>query len=326
MEGQERPFVMVGGRKYVLAEDEEYTMPDGPEPEIFQRLTGPPRSVSLTVRALLLLNNGHAPLFGWFFACFGMMFAIFFIPVGLHGLPDLTHRNFEPVGKGKVVQVAKTSITANDCPVYRFHFTGPNGEEGRCFAVGERFKEDAEVDLEKCGDRIRIVGTNFGSLGNSGFFVVPGVLLFPIIGMSIVLYGTFQGMKAIRLLHDGEVGRARFIDMKPTGTQVNGQSVMKLHYMFTAADGVEYDAYAMALDTDKLTDDPVEALLYDPMDSKKSVLLDSLPGNVRYDDMEQTFKANPLRAVLPLVFCSIFLIEVTLLVYATAVGGFLPIN
>ena len=330
MEEQERPFVVVGGRKYVLAEGEESVVSEGPEPEIFQRLTGPPRNVTLSVRLLLLLSNGHAPLFGWFFACFGMIFCILFAPIGLKSLPDLTHRNFQTVGKGEVVEVIKTNASVNESTVYRYTFKNSGKDSvnrtDHCFTSGERFKEGEEVDLEKCGNRIRIVGSRLTPMG--GFFIIftPFVLIFPFVGMSIVLYGTVQGMKAIRLLHDGEVGRGRFIDMKPTGTQVNHQPVMKLHYTFTAADGQSYDAYATVLDAEKLLDDPVEPLLYDPMDPKSSVLLDSLPGNVRYDDMEQTFKANPLRVFWPTLFCLIFLVEVAVLFYAFSIGGFVPMD
>jgi hypothetical protein len=46
------PFVFVDGRKYVLAETEEL-----PEPEMFAKLTPPPRNVSSTVRWRLYLRH-----------------------------------------------------------------------------------------------------------------------------------------------------------------------------------------------------------------------------------------------------------------------------
>jgi len=46
------PFVFVEGRKYVLADPAEL-----PEPEIFERLTPPPRNVSPSVRWRLLLRQ-----------------------------------------------------------------------------------------------------------------------------------------------------------------------------------------------------------------------------------------------------------------------------
>lgn len=324
MEEQQRPFVMVDGKKYVLAADEHFEQK--PEPEIFQWLTGPPRSISLTVRLLLLLSNGHAPLLGWFFACFGMIFCILFAPVGLKSLADLTHRNFKLNGKGHVVEVTKTNTSVNDTSVYRFVFEDADGRSGKCFATGQRFKEGAEVDLEKCGDRTRIVGSRLSHMGGIFIIFIPFVFLFPIIGIAVVFYGALQGKKAIHLLQDGEIGRGRYLDMKLTGTKVNHQSVMKLHYQFEAADGETYDAYATALDTEKLTDDPVEPLLYDPLDPTKSVLLDSLPGNVRFDEFEGIFKANPFRVFLPTLFCLVFLAEVAVMIYAFSIGGILPMN
>lgn len=63
-----RPYVMIDGRRFVLAEGEPVEVSDveyeGPLPEIFQRLGNPPRSVSLATKIVLLLANGHAPYTG----------------------------------------------------------------------------------------------------------------------------------------------------------------------------------------------------------------------------------------------------------------------
>lgn len=337
-EEQDRPFVMVGGKKYVLAEDEQ-AEPTGPEPEIFQRLTEPPRSVSLAVRLLLLLNNGSAPMFGWIFACFGMIFNIVFLPMAFGGLVDWIHWGYEPAGKGEIVEVVDAKTKVNEREIFRYVFKQTDGNKGQCYTGKGRFKIGDSVDLEQSGSKVRISGTQLSPMGRLSIFPIF-VVIFPPVGISIVLYGTFQGRKAIRLLQDGEVGRGRFIDMKATGISVGGAQpgikahhslqpkryVMKLHYKFTADDGETYDAYATALDTSRLTDDSVEALFYDPMDPTQSVLLDSLPGKVRFDEMERTFKANPFRVVLPVLFCGLFIVELAALIYAISVGGIVPVG
>lgn len=320
----ERPFVMVDGKKYVLADEE---LPENiQEPEIFQRLTDPPRSVSLSARIVLLLGGGITGSFGWIFACFGMVFCILFVPFALNNTADLTHRRFEEAGKGEVISVEKTSSKVNDQKVMRIVFRDTDGNEGRCYTHSKTFHVGDEVSLLKCAGRTKITGTRLTEMG-AVMILVGGICsFFPAIGIGLVLYFFFGGLKSLHLLQEGKVGRAHFIDMAPTGASVNHQDVMKLHYKFKADDGETYDAYATALDTEQLTDDDVEPLLYDPMDPTRSVLLDGLPGKIRYDDMERTFKAISLRAILPLFFCTLFVVELVLLVVAVSVGGFLPMN
>ncbi len=326
MDEQERPFVMVDGRKYVLAEDEASDiMPEnGPEPEIFQRLTDPPRSVSLSARILLLLGGGLTGSFGWFFACFGMIFCIVFIPMALTGLADLTHRRFELAGKGEVVRVEKTSSTVNDSAVMRIVFKDAEGNENTCYTHTKNFEEGDEVELVQCGGRHKIAETRLTAFGAFILIFVFVPLVFPAVGIGIVLCAFFSGLKSLHLLQDGLVGRGKFIDMIPTGTSVNHRPVMKLRYKFKADDGEVYEAFATALETERLTDDAVEPLLYDPMEPNRSVLLDGLPGKIRYDDMERTFRTNPLRTLLPLFFCTLFFIELVLLVLAVSGGGLIP--
>ncbi len=316
-------YKIIDGKKYVLAEDEN--VDSGPEPEIFQQLTPPPRSVALPVRLLLWFNYGTMPLFGWIFTCFGMIFCIIFLPWTISSIPDLTHRNFEPAGKGKVVDVVETSMKVNNAKVFRYDFEQPDGKQAHCFASRARIDVGDKVDLEKSGTVYRIKGTSLSMTGPFGVFTVF-VVFFPCVGMGFVLYGVFHGRKAIALLEDGEIGRGGFIDETPTNMHVNGRSVMKLHFKFETSDGGVYDAYTTALDTSTLKDGSLKPLFYDPMDPTRSVLLDGLPTGIRFDEFEQTFKTSIFRTVLPVFFCSLFLVEAVALAYSISIGGFLPIS
>jgi hypothetical protein len=69
------PFVFVDGRKYVLAEDEER-----PVPEIFDKLTSPPRNVTAWVKWRVRLRRKMELQFTAFFAgcccCAGILWAL----------------------------------------------------------------------------------------------------------------------------------------------------------------------------------------------------------------------------------------------------------
>lgn len=324
-----RPYVVVGGRRFVLADGEPMEAGDvdydGPLPEIFDRLDAPPRNVSLAAKIVLLLSNGQAPLFGWLFACFGMIFCIVFLPMVFSSVLDLRYRNFSPAGQGEVVSVDHSVMKVNDRDVHKIVFKDADGNTASCYSHQE-FQVGEKVGLEKSGNRTKIEGTRLSVAGGITGLFGAFVILFPIIGLWIVLHGTLQGLKAIHVLRDGEIGRGRFVGMEPTGTEINGRAVMKLNYRFKADDGQFYDAHANSLDTKRLTDDPVEPLLYDPLDPTRSVLLDGLPGKVQYDEMIRTFKTNPLRTVLPLFFCLLFFVELASLVYVLAGGRLIEIG
>ncbi|MGL6225577.1 MAG: hypothetical protein ACRC10_03010 [Thermoguttaceae bacterium] len=327
--------VMYDGKRYVLAEEDSYSdfvgdydSPNLSEPEIFRKITAPPRKIAGSAAIVLLLRNGIAPLFGWFFACFGMIFCIVFIPLCMPSAQDLFTRNYKSVGKGTVTHVVDTKVTANKVPVYQFQFQWVSGDNqaktGTCYFRGEQFKVGDEVEVEQSGDKYRIVGSTLTTLGAFGFIFAVFPLVFPVVGLSFVLTGTVHGMKTMLLLTKGALGRARFLEMTDSGVRVNNRRLMKLHYRFAASDGQVYDAYAKAVNTKKLTDDPVELLLYDETNPKRSVLLDSLPGKIKFDESSGEFRTNPIYAVLPLLFFNLFQIELIVCIYAIATGGILP--
>lgn len=314
-----KPFDIVDGKKYVHNNDVEVNCSDSlPEPEILKQLPPTPRKVSLIVQVLLILNKDYAFL-GWIFTCFGMVYCIVFVPIATNTAIDLL-RYYEPLGQGEIAVVEKTNWESNEIPVYLFTFKQPNGALGKCRIHGERYKIGDKVELEKSGNNIRIVGSG----KNVWNFVMIVFFLFPIIGLLFIGNGMAHGLKALFLLQYGEIGKGHIIDMEPTGTVINNNPEMKLHYQFTANDGETYNAFAKTCNTTKLTDDSVEPLFYDAMEPNRSVLLDSLPNGIRIDELDGSFRANPLRIFFPLLFCGLFFVELIILIYAVIIGGFIP--
>ena len=267
-----------------------------------------PRCVSLSVRLYLRLCSSSVPMiFGWFFAGFGLVFAL--IAVAAIGLDDVIPRTWVDAGTGTITNVEETSTSVNDRKIYAYHFetTTDEGEKisGVSYEYRGKHKVGDEVSLEKAGERYRVQGltrTPGGALGALIFFGAG--TLFGIIGLCCPIYSWFVGGKAIRLLQDGIATGARFHGMVETGTRVNSQPIMKVNFEYQV-DGERYTASAHALDTSRLTNDKYKTVLYDPMKPDKSVVLDGLPKGVRLDEMTGRFWVNPMRVVFPLLAATI---------------------
>ena len=267
-----------------------------------------PREVPLSVRLYLrLFSNSVGSLFGWFFAGFGLVFAL--VAVALIGLDDVIPRNWVEAGKGTIADVEASNTTINDDRVYAYHFetTTDEGEKisGVSYEYSGKHEIGDEVFLEKAGTRYRIQGLTMTPSGSQGalIFFVAGSL-FGVIGLCFPIYSWFVGGKAIHLLRDGITTSARFVGMKETGVRVNRQPVMKVNFEYQV-DGERYTASAHALDTSRLTDCKYKTVLYEPMQPERSVVLDGLPDGVHVEDLTGRFWVNPMRLVLPLLVATI---------------------
>jgi len=275
---------------------------------ILQQVGDAPREVPLSVRLYLrLCSNSVGSFVGWFFAGFGLVFAL--VAVALIGLDDVNPRNWVEAGTGTITDIEASNTTINEDRVYAYHFetTTDEGEQisGISYEYSGKHEIGDEVSLEKAGVRYRIQGltmTPSGALGALGFFGAGS--LFGIIGLCFPMYSWFVGGKAIHLLHDGTATSARFVGMEATGVRVNKQPVMKVHFEYQV-DGERYTASAHALDTSRLTDSKYKTVLYDPMQPEKSVVLDGLPSGIHLDDLTGRFWVNPLRLALPLLAATI---------------------
>ena len=80
--------------------------------------------------------------------------------------------------------------------------------------------------------------------------------------------------------------------------------MMKVDFEYQV-DGEMYTASAQALDVSRLTDTKVKAVLYDPMQPDRSVVLDGLPQGIHLDELSGRFWVNPLCCVIPLLAAAI---------------------
>lgn len=86
-----------------------------------------------------------------------------------------------------------------------------------------------------------------------------------------------------------------------TNMRVNDQTVYKLRFDFQASDGCSHTVDVRTHETERVEDEPVEKVVYDPFGPESAVVLDSLPGSFTVDEMGQIRTAHPFKAIAALI-------------------------
>jgi len=227
-------------------------------------------------------------IFGNFFTTFGLLFLIFssiFIIVFSSFIKFDSLSKNSPVIDGVVTNVEITNTTVNDMRVYAFHYEYrlPDGSvhSGKSFSEDIYYEVGAPVKVrysEAEPGVSRIEGMRAGEFS-------PWILLimipFVLVGAGFFLFGLRKAKKDIYLLQVGEVAYGTLVGKEATSMKINKQTVYKLYFRFTAADGNTYDTVCKSHITHLLEDEEKEKLVYDPNSPEQALLLDSLPKKLK---------------------------------------------
>ena len=250
----------------------------------------PPRTVPLSTR-LVVLFGGTFSQMGWFFFGFGMIFVWIFASKGDYTSAFVMRGNLE-TARAVVTAVEDTHFTqgggkhSKGTPIYAFHYkfnTGGTDYEGTSYHTGGIAPENDKVTVEFPAGRpgtSRIRGMRRAMFGP----FVGFVFIFPAVGLAFVLPGVWRGRKNIGLLTDGETAQGSLVKKEPTNVKVNNRTVYKLTFEFTDRNGQTRQAIAKTQLPEKLEDNRLELLFYDPNNSANSTLLDNLPGKQALTD------------------------------------------
>jgi len=146
-------------------------------------------------------------------------------------------------------------------------------------------------------------------------------LLFGFVGLYCSFYAWFiSGPKMIRFLHNGTATKARHLATFPTGKKNEDQPEMQVDFEYQA-DGQKHTASAQGYDISHLTDTLYKVVLYDPLEPKQSMLLDSFPRGIYFDEWTGRFQVNPLRCVPPLLAAIVVCGEIVAMI-VLMIGGF----
>ncbi len=316
--------VMIDGRRYILDEDEDaLDVAQMPDPAVMRKIREPPRRVSpLLFANMFCANSPGLLIFGWIFACFGMIFVCAF--VGQIRMADVFGK-WKPAGTATLVSSEDAKMKVNDTRMYRHSFTvtPENGETITCVChSGSKLMDDGDQPREVQAlydtrfGAYRLEDTSLGVMGGWGLFSLF-VLLFPIIGLGIVVSTFRTALRNWRLLKYGQVTKGVVMDISPTGTKINHQDVMNVTFEYITADGQRLQGSSSGLDVSRITDDDCEVLFYDPQHPKHIFLLDSLPEGSGPEDVTGAFHLRStgtlirtlLMTAVTLMFFAIFMAE-----------------
>lgn len=250
--------------------------------------SAPPRKVPARVRHAA--HGGRRewllPLFGLFFAAFGMVFVWLFFPWRL--LDDWRLDSSGHNVPGKIQSVGETNMSINDERVieYVFAYTPEGGgkRSATCYTTGKRWDEGVEVTVRYLPDRPEVARIDGGRLSRGGAAGML-VVLFPLVGGGVLIWFATDRVRTNRLLENGKVAEMDVLAVDATRMRVNYQTVYKITLSAlpeTGGEPVVVKRWGTA-EVNLLTSHALEKqpifVLYDPRRPKKLIFPETLIGH-----------------------------------------------
>jgi hypothetical protein len=241
----------------------------------------PPRHVPLSLK-IANYCNGLAQV-GWIFFGFGMIF--FWIFSANSDLSFLTFRGPHPTAQGVVLAVVDTGASEDEVRVQANHYeysVAGRSFHGISYTTGSAAGPGASVTVEydpAQPERSRIAGMRRSLFGPAAALAI----LFPLIGLVLVILAGRIGAKRNRLLRDGLLATGTLTKKSATSMKVNQQPVFELTFAFTTRDGRRCETKTRTHLPARLEDEAQEPLLYDPNDPKVAYILDEAPARPQFE-------------------------------------------
>lgn len=266
------------------------------------QLARAPRFVPLPVRLQMLLGGGLSQI-GWFFMWFGTIFFWIFCWDGLVSLKEFSFAPPLKAVQGVIREADDIGMEINEVDVMGhlvdYEVAGQRYET-MSFTTGKLTQAGTSVTVFYRPDKpwvARIEDMRAAPIEGWPIFLV---LIFPGLGILMVIGGLRKGLQAVSLIQHGELTQAKLIKREHTQMQVNDQTVWKLIFSYQVK-GKMYDQSLKTHQTEKLTDESQEALIYHPKRPAQSLLLDSLPGELAISSSGLIVTASPWLSLLLLI-------------------------
>ncbi len=267
----------------------------------------PPRPVPLLLR-LHLLFGGLSGTIGWCVAALGLLIGgVFALNADVEASLRLAGGAQHATGHVTGVSETAFSIGGDEYeegdPVFAYDFefdVEGHTYGGRSFQVGWTLDEGEAVPIEFVAEDpavSRIVGMRARPF--AGWLAL--LLLIPLGGLPLVLWGLRRGLRAGRLLAHGRTAEARLVDRRETNVTVNDLPLFAYTFEFEDDRGTLRRVEARSSMPWRLEDEPQETVLFDPFRPEQAVLVDSLPGHPDLDERGRFVEASPGRAVASLL-------------------------
>lgn len=271
-------------------------------------LNPPPRNVPWTLRVRVLFG-GFYNQFGWMWLGFSLIFMwVFPANIDFTSWYQFRSPNIE-ITQGSITQQQKTNFSeggsdhSDGTPIYVCYYVyrvGHDEYQGKSYAVGAHFNKGHKVKIEYIKNKPSV--SRIKGLRNKPMPIWAAfIIIFPFVGLIFIIIGILQGMKANYLLGNGKLAAGKIKNKVATNTKINDQTVYKLIFEFQAEDGRLYETIAKTHLPQLLEDDEKEKLLYNPLNPKYAVMIDSLPGSPRIDNQGSFLMGSILQSLVCLI-------------------------
>lgn len=192
----------------------------------------PPRQVPAQVAKAVAsgLSAWIIPLVGTALFCFGMVFVAVFFPWRFADEWRLDSDSAR-VARGTITAVKPTNMSINKTRVmeYEYSFTAEDGRnrQDRCFTTGSRWAVNAQVTVRYLSAKPEVARPEGARLSEGGFAGVL-VIIFPLIGVGLVVGSAVLRLRQRRLLHEGLVAEVNVVSATQTNTRVNNRYAYKI--------------------------------------------------------------------------------------------------
>ena len=194
------------------------------------------------------------------------------------------------VARGKIIDIGFSGIRINSRGLYKAYFkfeVGDQSYEATSYGYRNQFpshEPNSSVDVRYFSSEpsLAIVeGTRRHPFpGKGGIFF----LLFLIAPMSLVFYGLFHGLRAIKALKFGKTAKAKKTEKEPTQTRINNQRVYIYTFEFQDETGRSQEIKVRSHLDELMDREEAMTSLYLDYEPGKAVLLESLSGNLFIDE------------------------------------------
>jgi hypothetical protein len=235
-----------------------------------------PRQTSKDLARVLRYGTMMAQ-FGWSFA----MLSAVVLAIGVL-VVESPWQPFDTQAVGTIQSVQETNTRWNDAPVdevhYRFvdargvvhdgiAYTTDGHFVGRMAAIEYVASNPADSRLVGCAQSL--LALPWWTL----FWILP----FIGVGLAMAIRAHRRGSAALHLLQVGLPTSGTLVDRRPSNVQVNGVTLEILTFEYVVK-GTTYRAEVRPSRTDRLEDDALEPMVYDPEWPRNATTLDHLPG------------------------------------------------
>jgi hypothetical protein len=242
------------------------------------------RSIPFPLQVQIIFGD-LITVFGWFFLTIGLIFSSIFL--SMSDFSDWRFKKDSPKTQATITNIEYGNASENKKAIFSYHyeFTDLQGVKQKGISYGFQGKYNVGdkatvIFLEKKPEYSRIENLRKEPFGQFTLFV----LIFPLVGGSIVFFSIPKALKKIRILREGVIGEGVYLRMEPTNTSINRQRVMRLFFELKVGNKI----YEVSTQTHhdslirKLTDETPQKLLYLPQHPEQAVLLDNVAGKPKF--------------------------------------------